>query len=33
MAVDDIIEGKTDRTDLWKVNTESDYHEDKGASR
>ena len=30
MAVDDIIAGKTDKTGLWEVNTESDYHEEKG---
>lgn len=29
MAVDDIIEGKTDKTALWEVNTEMDYHEEK----
>jgi len=31
MAVDDIISGKTDKTALWEVNTEMDYHEEKGA--
>lgn len=30
MAVDDIISGKADKNDLWKVNTEMDYHEEKG---
>ena len=30
MAVDDIIAGKTDKTGLWEVNTEMDYHEEKG---
>jgi protoporphyrinogen oxidase len=30
MAVDDIISGKTDKSDLWAVNTEMDYHEKKG---
>ena len=30
MAVDDIVEGKTDKTGLWEVNTEMDYHEDRG---
>jgi len=30
MAVDDIIAGKTDKTDLWEVNTEMDYHEEAG---
>jgi protoporphyrinogen oxidase len=29
MAVDDIIAGKTDKTGLWEVNTEMDYHEEK----
>ncbi len=29
MAVDDIIAGKTDRSDLWELNTEMDYHEEK----
>jgi protoporphyrinogen oxidase len=29
MAVDDIISGKTDKNDLWEVNTEMDYHEEK----
>jgi len=33
MAVDDIIAGKTDKTDLWEVNTETDYHEQKETSR
>lgn len=32
MAVDDIIAGKTDKTALWEVNTEMDYHEKKGGS-
>jgi protoporphyrinogen oxidase len=32
MAVDDIIAGKTDKTELWEVNTEVDYHEEKGKS-
>jgi protoporphyrinogen oxidase len=30
MAVDDIIAGKTDKNALWEVNTEMDYHEQKG---
>jgi len=30
MAVDDIIAGKTDKSGLWEVNTEMDYHEEKG---
>ncbi|HUP04957.1 MAG TPA: NAD(P)/FAD-dependent oxidoreductase [Bryobacteraceae bacterium] len=29
MAVDLIAEGKTDKTGLWEVNTEKDYHEEK----
>lgn len=28
VAVDNIIEGRTDKTNLWEVNTEMDYHED-----
>ena len=28
MAVDDIIAGNTDKTRLWQVNTEADYHEE-----
>ena len=32
MAVDDIIAGKTDKTGLWEVNTELDYHEGNGRS-
>ena len=27
MAVDNIMAGKTDKTSLWEVNTETDYHE------
>jgi len=30
MAVDDIIAGKIDKSGLWDVNTEMDYHEEKG---
>jgi protoporphyrinogen oxidase len=30
MAVDNIVAGKTDKTGLWEVNTEADYHEEKG---
>lgn len=29
MAVDNIIAGNTDKTALWEVNTELDYHEEK----
>ena len=32
MAVDDILSGKTEKNDLWEVNTEMDYHEEKGKS-
>jgi len=33
MAVDDIIAGNTDKTALWEVNTETDYHESKENSK
>ncbi len=33
MAVDNIIAGETDKTGLWEVNTEVDYHEEKGESK
>jgi protoporphyrinogen oxidase len=29
-AVDNIIAGRTDKANIWAVNTEQDYHEDKG---
>ncbi len=29
MAVDNIIEGRTDKSNLWDVNTEMEYHESK----
>jgi hypothetical protein len=29
MAVDNIIAGKTDKSGLWEVNTETEYHEEK----
>ena len=29
MAVDNIIEGRTDKTNLWEVNLEMVYHEEK----
>jgi hypothetical protein len=32
LAVDNIISGKTDKNDLWEVNTEMNYHEEKGKS-
>jgi len=28
-AVDHIIAGETDKSELWKINTETDYHEEK----
>jgi len=31
-AVDNIVAGVTDKANIWEVNTESDYHEEKGAS-
>ncbi|MBA3975766.1 MAG: hypothetical protein C0504_16295 [Candidatus Solibacter sp.] len=33
MAVDDIIAGRSDKSGLWEVNTESGYHEENGNSR
>jgi len=33
MAVDDIIAGNTDKSGLWEVNTESDYHEEDERSK
>jgi len=33
MAVDHIIAGKKDKTELWEVNTEMDYHEEKEHSK
>ncbi len=33
LAVENIIAGKTDKSNLWEVNTEMDYHEEKGNSR
>jgi protoporphyrinogen oxidase len=33
MAVDDILAGKTDKTALWEVNTEEEYHEEDGKSK
>ena len=32
MAVDDIIAGKADKSDLWEVNTEMEYHEEDETS-
>jgi hypothetical protein len=28
-AVDNIIEGRTDKSNIWAVNTEGEYHEEK----
>jgi protoporphyrinogen oxidase len=33
MAVENIIEGKTDKNNLWEVNTEMDYHEESKKAR
>jgi len=33
MAVDNIIAGKKDKAELWEVNTEMDYHEEKEHSK
>jgi protoporphyrinogen oxidase len=33
MAVENIIEGKTDKNNLWEVNTEMDYHEESKKPR
>jgi protoporphyrinogen oxidase len=32
-AVDDIVAGRTDKSGLWEVNTETEYHEEKGDSK
>ena len=29
VAVDNIVEGRTDKANLWEVNTEQEYHESK----
>ncbi|MBC7246530.1 MAG: NAD(P)/FAD-dependent oxidoreductase [Actinobacteria bacterium] len=29
MAVDNILEGRTDKSNIWSVNTEQEYHEEK----
>jgi hypothetical protein len=29
LAVDNIVEGRDDDTNLWDVNLEEDYHEEK----
>ena len=28
-AVDDVLKGVTDKTNVWNVNTEQEYHEEK----
>ncbi len=28
-AVDNIIEGRTDKSNLWVINTEEEYHEER----
>jgi hypothetical protein len=28
-AVDNIVKGRTDKSNIWKVNMEQDYHERK----
>ena len=33
MAVENIIAGNTDKSNLWEVNTETDYHEEKENSK
>jgi protoporphyrinogen oxidase len=33
LAVENIIAGNMDKSNLWEVNTEMDYHEEKGNSR
>ena len=32
LAVENIIAGNTNKSNLWEVNTEMDYHEEKGDS-
>jgi hypothetical protein len=29
IAVDNIVEGRTDKSNIWDVNTEMEYHESK----
>jgi len=29
IAVDNLVEGRTDKSNIWAVNTEEDYHESK----
>ena len=30
VAVDNIVAGRTDKANLWEINTEEEYHEEKG---
>jgi hypothetical protein len=30
VSVDNILAGITDKKNLWEINTEQEYHEDKG---
>jgi hypothetical protein len=32
-AVDNIAAGRTDKSNLWAVNTEMDYHEEKATEK
>jgi hypothetical protein len=32
LAVENIIAGNTDKSNLWAVNTETDYHEEKAGA-
>ena len=29
LAVENILQGRTDKSNLWSVNTEEEYHEEK----
>ncbi|MGA7616633.1 MAG: NAD(P)/FAD-dependent oxidoreductase [Thermoanaerobaculia bacterium] len=31
VAVDNIVEGRTDKSNLWEINTEEEYHEEKSS--
>ncbi|MEO1368253.1 MAG: hypothetical protein AAFX50_13860, partial [Acidobacteriota bacterium] len=31
VAVDNIIEGRTDKSNIWDINTEEEYHEEKSS--
>ena len=28
-AVDNVVAGRTDKSNIWEVNTEAEYHEEK----